>query len=287
MGIKFYLERCEAAWYSSILYLKPDDMTMENWKNNLVQRIHRGHKILNDSPSHSFLSFKEVQFQKPKENERFVVLRFEYFSGVSLRQLMDYGRSQGTSISDRCKFKILYELACALNVLHGQSIVHRNVSPKSVLVGVDGRVKLGDFSLCKFDPDAPEQEDFPNVTMELARGKGKNISNAYTSPESFNAMGQATVKSDIWSWGALAYELSIGSCPFAPSFLQEVGRIARPRAEDVVEETRKRFASVPIDYASIKDERIRECIRKSLSLDPSQRPDAGEIVSCLEEVCFG
>jgi len=95
------------------------------------------------------------------------------------------------------------ELLHALEHLSGQKHVHRDLSPRNVLLSPDGRVKLADFGLAK-------PENAPRSTRIL-RG-----SPPYISPEQIND-GDVDARSDLFALGVLLYELITGTPPFRSS----------------------------------------------------------------------
>jgi pimeloyl-ACP methyl ester carboxylesterase len=100
-------------------------------------------------------------------------------------------------------FDVALPVAEALAAAHAGKIVHRDVKPGNVLMTSDGRVKLVDFGLAKLrQGDAGLTE--PQTVMGTA---------AYMSPE--QAMGtDAGPASDVFAFGALAYEMLTGQTPF-------------------------------------------------------------------------
>lgn len=124
-------------------------------------------------------------------------LAMEYVAGKPLDLLIKTGAL--TSIKE--KLRIAASIAEALDHAHAKGIVHRDVKPGNVMVGEDGRVKLMDFGIAK-------RED-ANLTQT-----GTFLGTpSYASPEQIKE-GMVDARSDIFSFGVLAFELLSGQSPF-------------------------------------------------------------------------
>ena len=128
-------------------------------------------------------------------------LVMEYVPGVALDLLV---RKRGP-LPVPLALKVLIQVAEALEVAHTQTIVHRDLKPENILL-TDERdrsdvVKILDFGLAKI------LEDTEAKTLTL---KGQIFGTPeYMSPE--QCMGRdLDCRSDIYSFGVLAYELSVG-----------------------------------------------------------------------------
>jgi TolB-like protein len=111
--------------------------------------------------------------------------------------------------------EIAVPLAEALEAAHERGIVHRDLKPENVMVGHDGRVKVLDFGIAKSDTDGGAtlvegvQPDDATLT-----GTGLILGTpSYMSPE--QALGrEIDPRTDLFSFGALLYEMATGRRPF-------------------------------------------------------------------------
>jgi eukaryotic-like serine/threonine-protein kinase len=134
----------------------------------------------------------------------FVVM--EYLSGGVLDALLDEVQRLGETISLSVIGRILTDVAEGLHAAHElaiegrpQGLIHRDVSPQNVLFGEGGQSKLIDFGIAK-----ARERSAKETTTGVTKGKV-----AYMAPE--HARGEALDRrADIWSLGAVAYELLEG-----------------------------------------------------------------------------
>lgn len=131
----------------------------------------------------------------------------ELIDGVTLKQWAAAETRNWAEVVE-----LLTGVADALATAHAAGILHRDVKPTNILVAKIGYAKLADFGLAKFqhstEPGTPEsvREDLTRPGMILGTV-------AYMSPE--QASGRPLDdRSDVFSFGAVLYELLAGKRPF-------------------------------------------------------------------------
>ena len=97
--------------------------------------------------------------------------------------------------------EIIFKCAKALHYAHSRGVIHRDIKPSNILYTQDGDVRIIDFGIALIDGS------------DMSRIEGIAGSPSYMSPEQVQSH-ELTNRSDLYSLGAVMYELLTGSRPF-------------------------------------------------------------------------
>src|SRR6266566_3080140 len=124
------------------------------------------------------------------------------------------GKLDADPISQKLAVDYALQIAKGLSAAHEKGIVHRDLKPENLFVGRDAHLSILDFGLAKREaPVGPgEQTSAPTVSDHTEPGTVMGTV-GYMSPE--QVRGQpADQQSDIFSFGAVLYEMLTGRRPF-------------------------------------------------------------------------
>ena len=109
---------------------------------------------------------------------------------------------------------IAIQVADALSAAHKAGIIHRDIKPENIMLRPDGYVKVLDFGLAKLSEAASPTVAAEAPTIQVRTGSGIVIGTAgYMSPEQARGL-VVDHRSDIFSLGAVIYEMFAGRKPF-------------------------------------------------------------------------
>jgi serine/threonine-protein kinase len=207
-----------------------------------------------------------VTFRGAGKTGPYCWMAMELVEGESLERVIERAGVAGM-LDWRAATRVAVDLARALEYAHGQGIIHRNLTPRNVLVQKADKVsKLGDLMLAKaLEGRLAEQITRPGEILGDLR---------YTAPERTRGAADVDGRSDLYGLGALVYALLTGRPPFDGATL--VDKITKIRNEAPVP-PRKYQMSVPGQFEAL--------VLKLLSKRPEDRyQTAAELLRELERV---
>src|SRR5262245_572786 len=189
----------------------------------------------------------------------------EFVDGHTLREEIRSGRNP--SVAD--VLRTARELAAALASAHKTGLVHRDLKPENIMRTRDGRLKILDFGLARFDPSAAA---YFSGTVHATQPGTLIGTTAYMAPEQIN--GAVDARSDIFAFGVVMYEFACGVHPFDGSTPLAV--IAR-----VLDSDARPIATRCPDLSPGLAEIVGRCLRK---LPADRYGSAGELSAALDAV---
>ncbi|HCP75225.1 MAG TPA: serine/threonine-protein kinase, partial [Ktedonobacter sp.] len=138
------------------------------------------------------------QYQEDYDTRYYIVMPF--MEGGTLRTRI---RQSPLSLEESCR--ALNDIADALDYIHRQGIVHRDIKASNVLLDAQGKYYLSDFGIARIATDATQLTTTGNVLGTVD----------YIAPELFQDNHRADARSDLYSLGVLLFEMVTGQVPFA------------------------------------------------------------------------
>src|SRR5207237_2318837 len=164
-------------------------------------------------------------------------------------------------------FRVAVHIGRALEYAHGQSVIHRNVTPQNILLRTaDKTAKLGDLMLAKaLEGTLAQQITRPG---ELVGDVG------YMAPERTRGAGEVDGRSDLYGLGATVYALITGRPPFAGGSLPEL-----------ITKIRNAEPEKPKKFQMAIPDLFQGTVLKLLAKRPEERfQSAAELLKDLERV---
>lgn len=188
--------------------------------------------------------------------------------------------------------KWMKQLFAAVEFLHKNKIIHRDVRPSNILVMNDSNIKLADFSISKICCDTHP------YTVEHSLGDGYN---SYMSPEMIRSSSTITNMIDVWGaavscidiyhkdiimnqlLGCYNKEPAVGRSHIVEYFGNE-DEIKQSGCVVAIDRRREKIGYPGPCLRSVKKENLPEGIRKALRIYPADRISAHEVYNLL---CVG
>lgn len=137
---------------------------------------------------------------------------YEHIDGISLRDFLLRSKT-GFVTWDKAK-QLLMPVLSTLGVLHQNGIIHRGISPDTLIIGEDGKIKITGFAVSE---------------MRTAGGRiNPSLCDGYAAIEQYGYNAQMGPWTDIYSFGAVLYRALIGMDPMSANDRMNQDRLMVP-----------------------------------------------------------
>lgn len=184
------------------LKLLPEDLAKDALRVNRLQQEARAVSNLNHP---NILTIHEIGQVGSRP-----FIATEFIDGETLRQRLNKEPMELGAV-----LQVAADIASALAAAHAAGIIHRDIKPDNVMIRRDRIVKVLDFGLAKLTPGNTASADTQEPTKLLVHTEpGVVMGTAnYMSPEQARGL-EVDARTDIWSLGAVLYEMVTSHVPF-------------------------------------------------------------------------
>ncbi len=200
-----------------------------------------------------------VRLYRYGEADGLLYMAMQYIKGADLGSVLARHRSGETSMSPEEASRIVREVCQALDYAHKRGVIHRDIKPSNIMLDEEGHIILTDFGLA--------------LMAELGTRGEIFGSPYYMSPEQAMSSANVVPQSDLYSVGAILYEMFTEQPPFD--------------AEDPLEVAMQHMSASPRPPRELRPEispELEAVILKALAKEPGERYQSGaELAQALDQ----
>ncbi len=208
-------------------------------------------------------------FDFGETDDHIVYILMEYLDGQTLaNRLSDAQQGKSKRMSVLQVMRLVRQIGAAMAQAHEKSVIHRDLKPENIILVSDSdvpggeRVKILDFGLARF-LDSPERRTTAGVALGTPM---------YMSPEQCYG-GDLDGKSDVYSLGAIAFEMLCGQPPFTDP---KPARLMTKHVNEAPPQLKSLNPALPSE--------VTDLVHQLLAKQAAQRPDMRALVARIDQL---
>lgn len=249
------------------------DVALKRAKNGTAERRFKRSAVLSARVNHPNVA-KTLDYVEALEQAYLIE---EFIDGCDLSQLLE---DKLEIVDPILATKLFHDVVRGVAASHGQGVLHRDLKPSNIMLLGGLRIKCAkvtDFGIAKMTEDefvgAAEGGQATITTSKTVVG-----ALPYMAPEAIETPRDVTLAADIWSLGAMGYELLFGRKPFGSGLIAVKNITAGQPPDYRVPGGGKQFEPA--------FKQLLELIAGCLQHDRARRPSANDLTRACADLCY-